>query len=326
MIVTVLLVGRDSSAGAAQSIEACNGHAALCDRPVNKVAMAASHNSMSAAQDGHAFAMHDDGIVPQLNGGLRAFQLDTWFGIPQDNFVVTELPAGISREEQVELFGEQAVVAAERLRTQSSAGGEKSTFLCHGYCEYGSTPFVAQLTEMKEWLDNNPHEVINLIIQDMITPEATEEAFEERGMIDLVYHHDGSRTFPTLREMISSNQRVIVMAENDAGTELDWYLQAFDVTEEMRFRNESPDDFPFTPDRGGTGQPFFQLNHWIQEPQPTPSNAEIVNARDFMLPRAERCERERDTDVSILAVNFWGVGDLVEVVDELNGVAATPSG
>jgi hypothetical protein len=46
-----------------------------------------------------------------------------------------------------------------------------------------------------------------------------------------------------------------------------------------------------------------------------------VNARALLLARAEQCRDERDRLPNLVAVNFYGLGDVFEVVDVLNGVA-----
>lgn len=327
--IALVLIGAFSIGGGsadAQDIEACNGHAELCDRPVSAVAMAGTHNSMSAAREGFQLSMHDGGIIEQLDGGIRALLIDTWYGIPRGDVVFTDLPAsGVSEEEQAAVYGQEAVDAATRLRERATGdGGARNTYMCHGWCELGSVPLTGELARIRAWLDDNPDQVITLIVQDAISPADTEEAFRESGLLDLVYRHTPGEPFPTLRELISSDQRVIVMAEKNTDPDLDWYLQAYDYTEETPFRALTPADFTCRPDRGGTGQPFFLLNHWIEKAQPRASDAEIVNARGFLLDRARTCEAARGALPNILAVNYWGVGDVIAVVEELNGVGDSP--
>jgi hypothetical protein len=68
---------------------------------------------------------------------------------------------------------------------------------------------------------------------------------------------------------------------------------------------------------------MFLVNHWIETtPAPRPSNAEVVNRYDFLLDRARRCSEERGKIVNVLAVDFYGSGDLVKVVETLNGVTS----
>jgi len=63
------------------------------------------------------------------------------------------------------------------------------------------------------------------------------------------------------------------------------------------------------------------MNHWSEtSPAPKPSNAQIVNAYDFLLKRARACRRERKMMPNLIAVDFYRTGDLLRVVDTMNGI------
>jgi hypothetical protein len=77
VLATVLIAGaivvfrvgwRDDRRAAAGP---CNGHEALCDRPLPEVALAATHNSMSAPLPGWYSAAQDAGIADQLQFGIH---------------------------------------------------------------------------------------------------------------------------------------------------------------------------------------------------------------------------------------------------------------
>jgi hypothetical protein len=50
------------------------------------------------------------------------------------------------------------------------------------------------------------------------------------------------------------------------------------------------------------------------------SNATRVNARGVLLKRARQCQRERGLLPNFVAVDFYDRGDLMGVVDTLNGL------
>ena len=73
------------------NVTTCNGYAELCNRPVNEVAFAATHNSMSGADQPNWFrAEHRHGIQSQLRRGIRGFLIDAWYGIPSGNLVASD--------------------------------------------------------------------------------------------------------------------------------------------------------------------------------------------------------------------------------------------
>jgi hypothetical protein len=76
------------------------------------------------------------------------------------------------------------------------------------------------------------------------------------------------------------------------------------------------------PNRGTPDSPLFQINHWVTPSgaAPTVDQAREVNAYDVLMPRVQACAAERGMFPTIVGVNFYNVGDVFEVVDELNGV------
>ena len=166
------------------------------------------------------------------------------------------------------------------------------------------------------------------ITDEGVTPGDIERAFDRAGLLDLVYRGPLG-PFPTLRQMIDSGQRLVVMAENDAG-DVPWYHLAYaSGLQETPFRfrtaaaltEQSQLASSCRANRGQASAPLFLLNHWVDTtPAPRASLAEIVNARDVLLGRARKCERIRHRLPNLVAVDFFRRGDLLGVVDELNGV------
>jgi hypothetical protein len=90
--------------------------------------------------------------------------------------------------------------------------------------------------------------------------------------------------------------------------------------QETPYTFHAPAEMSCNPNRGGTQGALFQLNHWIEtSPTPRPSNAAVVNAYDFLLARARRCQKERHRLPNIIAVDFYATGDLFRVARTLNG-------
>jgi hypothetical protein len=128
--------------------------------------------------------------------------------------------------------------------------------------------------------------------------------------------------------MIESDQRVLVMAENQ-GSPPDWYLHAWDFTEETPYHFAELaelDDTSCEPNRGDTGKPFFLFNHWITRASPSRVDAAVINDYDYLLERAQRCAKERGQIPNLVGVNFYLNGEVFEVVDELNGVRQEQEG
>lgn len=324
-VVAALLLSGCSSDSEPEG-KPCNGHVALCDRAYDEVAFPATHNSMSAASErGWFFAEQPDGIVAQLDHGIRVLLIDTWYGQSTDRRGIVATADKQRREafEQAKQeFGERPVRLALRARHAIGLAphGETRPYLCHAMCELGSTSWLQSLRDVKAWLDDHPREVVTLFVQDEVTPADTAHVIEDAGLEPYVYTPSADGAWPTLGEMIDAGTRLVVLMENRGGGDrLPWLIQGFDVVQDTPYLFASPADFTCDPNRGPADAPLFLVNHWIDDWRNVPRNSATVNARDVLLPRLRECEDERGQLPNFVAVDYYDRGDLLAVVDDLNG-------
>lgn len=307
---------------AGDDISACNLHKELCDRALNKVAFATTHNSMSNVPDHWIDATQSSGISEQLKAGIRGFQLDSYYGVKVGPRVLTSVE--VRTDKMSEQLSESAVGQAAEIASGIGdivPGDRAETYLCHGNCELGAVPMVKALQEFTTFLEANPNEVLIIFIEDYISGEDTAAAFEEAGLTDYVYTYQGGE-WPTLRKMIDDGTRILVMSEHGGGDPA-WYHNGFELTQETPYSFASADDLlsdtSCDPNRGEAESPLFQLNHFISPADPDTSAK--ANEFQLLLDRALKCKQERGLVPNLVAVNFWGEGSVVDVVDEINGVA-----
>ncbi|MFW2332421.1 hypothetical protein [Ilumatobacter sp.] len=299
----------------------CNGSVLLCGRTLDRVAFAATHNSMAAANDGFTAGYQTVGMVPQLDDGYRGFLIDAYFGIESGDVVFTDR-APVTPEERDQLVqdvGESAVSSAEALReSMQVGGGERSVYLCHSFCEIGAVSMVDEMSRIKRWLDAHPRDVVIFVIQDEgPTEEDIGEVFEASGLDDYLHSQPIDEPWPTLSELIDSGRRLWVSAEN-AGNDDGWYHSAFTYMQDTPFSQPSVEEFTCEPNRGETESPMLLVNHWLSPASPT--SADEANSRAVVEARLEQCESEREMFVNLFAVDFSDRGDVLEVIAEYNGV------
>ncbi len=324
--VAALLSGGESPAVA--RVGRCNGHAALCDRRVDQVAFLGTHNAMAAADEpGWFFAAQDVGIPQQLADGVRALMIDTHYGISTTRGVATELaPENSKRSKLVAEIGERGVATAERVsrRIGRNPKGRRQLFLCHTLCEVGATRALDALQSVHRFMVRHPEEVVVLSIQDETSAADTAKVIRDSGLADEVYLGDADRPWPTLRELIDRDERVIVLAENRAGG-APWIHHQPAVMQEtpFLFRSVAALEGPAScePNRGGTAGSLLLVNHWVDTPPlPLVSIARRVNAHDFLAGRVARCRKRRAMLPNVVSVDFYREGAAAQVVDELNRV------
>ena len=307
------LLANNNDASALADPAACNGHVELCDRRLDEVTMAASHNSMSSTATGFYLPNHLTTMRAQLDQGVRGFMIDTVYGRPaSDSSVRTSFEPTDSST-----LGAEGQAAADAVQARQTADlGDEAVYLCHSFCEIGAVDAVAELTVVREWLDEHPREVLVFVVQDATSPEDTAAIFEAAGYLDLVHTQSVDEPFPTLGSMIESGRRVFVMVEEDAGS-ITWLHDAFEFSQETPFSFGSDEEFSCAPNRGKPDSPLFVVNHFITLARP--SN-QTINDIDVLLSRAEQCRDERGLHPNLLSVDFVSEGDVMAVVDVLNGI------
>ena len=334
--VLVFLRTGGATAPAAVRTDACNGHVELCSRRLDEVALPASHNAMSTAADDWFSSIHTLSIRDQLRAGVRGLLIDAHYGLQAGDAVRTDLSersersGNTDRKLYLETLGPEGFAAIQRIRDRVLPGeGEPGVFLCHRFCELGATEITAALRQVREFLVEQPSEVLVIVIEDYVLPSAIVTALEESGLAAKVYRGPPAGPFPTLREMIDSGRQVVVYTEHVG--EARWFGVGYDEAIQetpYSFKRRpalltEPSNWPAScePNRGPPDAPLLLMNHWINtDPTPRPSNAALVNQRDVLVGRARECERIRGQPVNLLAVDFVGQGDVEGAADELNGV------
>jgi hypothetical protein len=207
-------------------------------------------------------------------------------------------------------------VRAMMLDTHSFMGG---SYLCHSSCILGNKSLTQSLREIATFLRRHPHEVLALIVEDHITARETETAFVESRLADFAYVHDAGSPWPTLRSMIASGKRLLVGAEQGAAPPT-WYHHFNDLAWDTPYAFRSASEFSCRENRGKRANGLFLLNHWIEDPLPDENLSRAANQHDLLLSRARKCQMESGKLPNFVAVSHYAVGDLFDVVRELNGL------
>jgi hypothetical protein len=259
----------------------CNGAPELCDRRFDEVAYATTHNAMSNAEEGWLGPNQRYSITSQLDDGIRAQMLDTWY------------------------FDLQPV-------------------LCHGGDVFpcnvtGMKPLADGLAEIADFLDRRPNEVVSIIFESYITEADTEAAFIAADLSRYVYVQPLGEPWPTLRELIESDTRLVVLTD-DGGASLPWHHYVWDYAWETHFSFQSPDQLSCDRNRGSAGNDLFILNHFLTNLIGSVALAEQVNHNPLFADRAQQCAQEGGQIPNFVTVDFYDIGDVFDVVDHLNGI------
>jgi hypothetical protein len=301
----------------------CNGSVALCDRRLDDVTLAGAHNAMGSADNPQWLFPNQDVSIPRLlEHGIRALLIDVVHGHPVGDRIKTDFETEEQRRKYEVAIGPAAFAAAMRVRDRlSGPGGPSAMYMCHGFCELGAMPFDTVLAQLRQFLVEQPGEVLLVVIEDRAPAAEIIAAFEAQGLGPYLYAGPWRAPFPTLGELVRSGRRLVVLGENQADT-TSWYYPAYALMQETPYTFHAPEDFSCRRNRGDAKNPLLLMNHWIEStPAPRPSNAGLVNTREVLVARARECRRVRGKLPNVLAVDFATTGDVVGAAAMLNGLA-----
>jgi hypothetical protein len=304
-------------------ITACNGLAELCDRRLDQVVLAGTHNSMSAAdRPGWLFANQARPIPRQLNDGVRLMLLDPHYGIvDREGRVRTDLEAeGTTRNRVASRLGGDAVRAAERLAGRLDlvpATGKRRLYLCHTLCELGAERMSSTLREIRGWLERHRAEILVIVLESSVEPAEVEQEFADAQLEPYLATLPRDRALPTLRQMVVSGRRLVVLDENDGG-DASWYQPGFLFAQDTSISAFTSSPSACDPNRGTPESPLLIMNHWVDRFPPPPTAAQAVNRRSVLSRRIRACRERLGRVPNAIAVDFYDRGDVIAVVRELN--------
>jgi hypothetical protein len=296
-----LLAAVPAAAAPARPPAACNGFAALCDRTFDRVVLPATHNSMSTSALGWQIPNQQLPISDQLRLGIRGFLIDTYYAHRRPDGVVVNDPAPTLKSD---------------------------LYVCHVLCALGATPLVDVLRTMRDFLRADPGNVLLVVNEDHISPADFARAVRRSGLKRYVYRAAPGPRWPTLGRMIRRHRQVVLLAERDAGR-VRWYHEAYaGILQEtpytwaqaQQLTDPAQWEASCRPNRGGTTGSLFLMNHWSPPLAPTPAGSAAVNAAGAIAGRAATCARVRGRLPTVVAVDMFPAGGLLEAVRLLNGV------
>jgi hypothetical protein len=317
------LAALGSMAASASTLQ-CNGSAHLCTRRLDEVAFATTHNSMASAADGFVPPNQRRRMRAQLEHGIRAFQIDAFFGTRRGGRVYTDLSGPLGKAAELPT----AVVRSARLIHRSlgapPAGTPYDVYLCHVFCELGAVRMLDEMKMVRAFLDAHPREVLVMVIEDYVPPEAIRAVLRAAGLesellaVKPAEPAAQGAPLPTLGEMIDAGTRLEVSLEN--GDDPPTLPNAFTgLVQETPFTFRRPRDLErpssCATNRGTDDAPVFQFNHWVTPAEPV--TAARVNT-SILRTRLAECTVTRGRGPTLVAVDFAEHGDVLGVVERLN--------
>ncbi|EME41966.1 hypothetical protein DOTSEDRAFT_89490 [Dothistroma septosporum NZE10] len=221
--------------------------------------------------------------------------------------------------------------------------GSDEIRMCHFNCalmDGGSLHGL--LRDVKQFLDENPHEVVTLLYVNTGPPlQHWVKAYYDTGLDLMSYIPPKSKRYgnmkiedwPTIAEMVTSNQRLISFMDRGADEyEAPFLLTEFDYIFETNFGIEHPSQFRCAVARPwwiveGIPDRLSLVNHFLYAKflgfrYPNATQANITNSAGFhegdLGEHAVRCRSLYGRRPNFLLVDFFNEGDVFDVEYGMN--------
>lgn len=165
--------------------QVCNGNAAYCDRIYSNVTWIGTHDSAFVGSLVDPRVNQEVDLKGQLDAGIRFLQA------------------------QVHALDNGTELA-----------------MCHTSCvELNAGPLEDYLTTVKTWLDDNPDEVVSMLLVngDFVDPKLFGDVFESTGLSSYAFVPSSNPlaidAWPTYGEMIADASRLVVFMDYDANVD-----------------------------------------------------------------------------------------------------------
>jgi hypothetical protein len=312
-----------ASAGATGT---CNGYAQLCERRIDEVAFAGTHNSMSAADSpGWFIANQSHGVARQLDDGIRAFKISTHYGVGRPGNVRTDIAGAGKKVNRVsEKLSAQARAALQRFSKTvgfGTAKGKREVWLCHTLCELGATSAVSFFSTIRRFLQLNPGQVVILFDEDYVSEDSLEQAFKQSGLYSHLAVLRLGQQLPTLGQLVRSQHNVLVFTQEPVSGRHPWDMYGFGgFIQDTPLGAVKPSQFSCEPSRGTPSSPLLMMNGWADVFPPRRSPNVALTQRAFIVARARQCIAERHHIPNLILTDFYDSGDVVGAVRTINGL------
>ncbi|KAJ1962779.1 hypothetical protein GGI12_002444 [Dipsacomyces acuminosporus] len=268
-------------------------------------------------------------IQQQLDDGIRAFMLD------------------VVRPSSVSGFWDKVEAWFHKVFLGKTDTIDK-IHLCHQSCDFiDKGPLVDTLKTFTSFLDANPREVITFIIENVsgFTPGDLQPSFASAGLEKYAYipefQPNGQHqnyTWPTLGQLISKNQRLVVFIDSNADpSKVPYILPEWEYVVEIPYANVNPvKEFRCNQERPGDNIPrdLIVMNHFVYN-RITIGNKNIdmpiypaqitehgYNSLESLTTHLETCRNVWNGRImNFITLDYYDIGDrsIFKLVDHING-------
>ena len=202
---------------------------------------------------------------------------------------------------------------------------EGALAVCEGDCAAASSSLAGVLREVSTFINQNPTDVLTLVLRSGVAPNALVQAFDDQQLIPLAHRQIAGKAWPTLRQMIDDNQRLVVFVgplptEADAGDAVSALPAWLHALPEWASETAPSEGANCALANGEVKSPLAILNHYALGEDKADEALLSAHAPEVIAARLKRCQDDRGHVPNFVFVNFAEVGDPNGGVQIANGL------
>lgn len=228
---------------------------------------------------------------------------------------------GYGAPNQTHRISKQLVNGVRGLMLDTYDGPNGVAEVYHSVSLMGKEPLVNVLDEVRAFLESYPYDIVTIIFENNGGNNQLIKAIEDADLVQYAYYHNG--TWPTLKDMIESGQRLVLFTESTKSPRPDYLLSGWSYIFDTEYTFKNVSEFNCKVNRGGNGtKELYLVNHWLNNPVGLPDKnlASKANNMNTLMKRLTDCSTENNKKVNFVGVDFYEIGAGKAVVDALNGL------
>lgn len=192
----------------------------------------------------------------------------------------------------------------------------------HGTFLLGSQPLSEILQEISDFINNNPNEVITIILENYVSSSQIETSFQNAGLLNSLYGHTPGNEWPSLQELINSGKNIVLFNDQDNALPTQpWNHFMWSNMVETHYSVSDPNLFTHDFNRGDSINDLFIFNHFITDASigiGLENQAIIVNEYNFLMNRIQENFLLKQKLPNFITLDFVSVGEGLSVVNDIN--------
>lgn len=185
---------------------------------------------------------------------------------------------------------------------------EDSLFQYHRHKFLRKKPFHEGLNAVRTFLKEDSTAIVTLILECYTSVDKIERELRATGLYDFLFWKDSRNLWPTINEMLQSNQRLVIFTNrNDASPEQTWYLSDNEWTTATHYSNFRIKKLSSDLLMEHRADGIFLMNHFVYSWLGTGSRrkARKINTPERIQTRIDEIEARYGRTVNFVAVDYF---------------------